>query len=181
MATNTNNGGASSMYYYYGEGPRQTDEEQDKTIVAIVVPVIIVVILVLRLLCSCLQKDSEEQDAGGPGSTARQLRPSRGQRTTEAGGRVVDRAPSSTVSGAVVEVAPAQAGEPPLVCTYTKADGWGEGTCGVCLADLADGDALRVLPACMHYFHAACVGEWLRAHGTCPLCRAPLVAPAAAA
>lgn len=180
MATNTNNGGASSMYYYYGEGPRQTDEEQDKTIVAIVVPVIIVVILVLRLLCSCLQKDSEEQDAGGPGSTARQLRPSR-QRATEAGGRVVDRAPSSTVSGAVVEVAPAQAGEPPLVCTYTKADGWGEGTCGVCLADLADGDALRVLPACMHYFHAACVGEWLRAHGTCPLCRAPLVAPAAAA
>jgi hypothetical protein len=85
------------MYYYYGEGPRQTDEEQDKTIVAIVVPVVIVVILVLRLLCSCLQKDSEEQDAGGPGSTAGQLRPSR-QRTTEAGGRVVDRAPSSTVT-----------------------------------------------------------------------------------
>ncbi|CAD6255590.1 unnamed protein product [Miscanthus lutarioriparius] len=73
---------------------------------------------------------------------------------------------------------PVRAAEPPLVCTYRKADGWREGSCGVCLADLADGDAVRVLPACMHYFHAACVGEWLCAHATCPLCRAPLVAPA---
>jgi hypothetical protein len=62
----------------------------------------------------------------------------------------------------------------PLVCTYLRADGWpAEAACAVCLAELADGDALRVLPVCMHYFHAACVGEWLRAHDTCPLCRAP--------
>ena len=53
--------------------------------------------------------------------------------------------------------------------------------CGVCLADLEDGVAVRVLPACMHYFHAACIGEWLRGHETCPLCRAPLVGPAAVA
>jgi hypothetical protein len=63
---------------------------------------------------------------------------------------------------------------PPLVCTYRSVDGWREGSCGVCLVDLADGEAVRVLPACMHYFHAACVGEWLRAHHTCPLCRAPV-------
>jgi hypothetical protein len=73
-----------------------------------------------------------------------------------------------------VAQAPMHAVSPPLVCTYRKADGWREGSCGVCLADLADGEAVRVLPACMHYFHAACVGECLRAHHTCPLCRAPV-------
>ncbi|CAN6312357.1 unnamed protein product [Urochloa humidicola] len=62
----------------------------------------------------------------------------------------------------------------PLVCTYRRADGWREAACAVCLAELADGEAVRVLPACMHYFHAECVGEWLLAHATCPLCRAPL-------
>ncbi|AQK87739.1 Putative RING zinc finger domain superfamily protein [Zea mays] len=68
----------------------------------------------------------------------------------------------------------------PLVCTYLRADGWpAEAACAVCLAELADGEAVRVLPVCMHYFHAACVGEWLRAHHDCPLCRAPLAPPAA--
>ncbi|KAF8647785.1 hypothetical protein HU200_065200 [Digitaria exilis] len=61
-----------------------------------------------------------------------------------------------------------------LVCTYLRADGWRESSCSVCLAELADGEAVRVLPACMHYFHAAYVDEWLRKSATCPLCRAPL-------
>ncbi|CAL4985805.1 unnamed protein product [Urochloa decumbens] len=69
-----------------------------------------------------------------------------------------------------------QAAGPPLVCRYRRADGWRERSCGVCLSELADGEIIRVLPACMHYFHAACVGEWLSAHHTCPLCRAPLAA-----
>ncbi|KAJ1256673.1 hypothetical protein BS78_K334500 [Paspalum vaginatum] len=69
----------------------------------------------------------------------------------------------------------------PLVCTYRRADGWAEAACAVCLAELDDGVGVRVLPVCMHYFHADCVGEWLRAHDTCPLCRAPLDPPAAAA
>ncbi|WVZ48905.1 LOW QUALITY PROTEIN: hypothetical protein U9M48_000299 [Paspalum notatum var. saurae] len=69
----------------------------------------------------------------------------------------------------------------PLVCTYRRADGWPEAACAVCLAELDDGVAVRVLPVCMHYFHADCVGEWLRAHHTCPLCRAPLEPPDAAA
>ncbi|WVZ48955.1 hypothetical protein U9M48_000340 [Paspalum notatum var. saurae] len=66
-----------------------------------------------------------------------------------------------------------------VVCTYRKADGWAEATCAVCLAELADGVSVRVLPVCMHYFHAACVGEWLLVHHTCPLCGAPLDAAAA--
>ncbi|CAN6382164.1 unnamed protein product [Urochloa humidicola] len=71
-----------------------------------------------------------------------------------------------------------EAAGPPLVCTYRRADGWRERSCGVCLSELADGEVIRVLPACMHYFHAACVGEWFSAHATCPLCRAPLAAAA---
>jgi hypothetical protein len=66
---------------------------------------------------------------------------------------------------------------PPLVCTYREADGLVEDSYGVCLAELADGDAIGVLPACMQFFHAACVNEWLHGHDNCPLCRAPLVAP----
>jgi hypothetical protein len=52
--------------------------------------------------------------------------------------------------------------------TYRRAEG--------CLAEFGDGEAVRLLPpACMHYFHAECVGEWLQhAHETCPPRRAPL-------
>jgi hypothetical protein len=67
----------------------------------------------------------------------------------------------------------------PLLCTYQSGDErWREAAaCPVCLSDLADGETIRVLPACMHYFHPACVGEWLQSHNTCPVCRA---VPAAA-
>ncbi|KAM3292910.1 hypothetical protein ACQJBY_036505 [Aegilops geniculata] len=59
----------------------------------------------------------------------------------------------------------------PVVCAYRRGDGWREATCPVCLSDFADGETVRVLPACMHYFHATCVGEWLRRNTTCPVCR----------
>ncbi|KAL5200345.1 hypothetical protein ABZP36_021548 [Zizania latifolia] len=44
--------------------------------------------------------------------------------------------------------------------------------CVVCLQELADGDVVRVLPACRHFFHGSCIDLWLRAHSTCPVCRA---------
>uniref|UniRef100_A0A0E0LCA2 RING-type E3 ubiquitin transferase n=1 Tax=Oryza punctata TaxID=4537 RepID=A0A0E0LCA2_ORYPU len=44
--------------------------------------------------------------------------------------------------------------------------------CVVCLQELADGDVVRVLPACRHFFHGGCIELWLRAHSTCPVCRA---------
>jgi hypothetical protein len=68
----------------------------------------------------------------------------------------------------------------PLLCAYQSGnERWREAAaCPVCLSDLADGETVRVLPPCMHYFHPACVGEWLHSHDTCPVCRA---VPAAAA
>ncbi|KAF7028716.1 hypothetical protein CFC21_040584 [Triticum aestivum] len=51
--------------------------------------------------------------------------------------------------------------------------------CAVCLGQLEAGEKARRLPKCAHLFHAECVDAWLRAHCTCPMCRAP-VGPAAA-
>ena len=43
----------------------------------------------------------------------------------------------------------------------------------------------RVLPACKHAFHTACLDPWLHSKALCPVCRtaveAPPVAPEAAA
>lgn len=58
-----------------------------------------------------------------------------------------------------------------------------EGSCSICMEDLAEGDRCRALRGCDHLFHANCVEPWLLAHGTCPMCRAAVVqvqaAPAA--
>ncbi|KAF8654028.1 hypothetical protein HU200_062173 [Digitaria exilis] len=48
--------------------------------------------------------------------------------------------------------------------------------CAVCLADLRDGERLRLLPACLHAFHIDCIDAWLQSNANCPLCRAPVVA-----
>jgi hypothetical protein len=53
-----------------------------------------------------------------------------------------------------------------------------EAQCSICLGPVREGEKVRRLPACGHLFHARCVDKWLRAHPTCPLCRAAVHAAA---
>ncbi|KAM0850867.1 hypothetical protein ACQ4PT_052793 [Festuca glaucescens] len=57
--------------------------------------------------------------------------------------------------------------------TREKAAPDDETTCVVCLAEYADGNELRRLPGCRHWFHRRCVDDWLCRRSTCPLCRTP--------
>ncbi|XP_072960061.1 RING-H2 finger protein ATL39-like [Typha angustifolia] len=44
-------------------------------------------------------------------------------------------------------------------------------TCSVCLGELEEGEVVRMLPGCKHFFHVQCIDEWLGAHSSCPVCR----------
>ncbi|CAO2039332.1 unnamed protein product [Urochloa humidicola] len=52
--------------------------------------------------------------------------------------------------------------------------------CTVCLGEFRDGELIRLLPKCAHAFHVQCIDTWLRAHVTCPLCRANVIDTSAA-
>ncbi|CAN6349390.1 unnamed protein product [Urochloa humidicola] len=55
-----------------------------------------------------------------------------------------------------------------------------ERECAVCLGAMAEGEAARLLPLCMHVFHRGCVDVWLRERSTCPVCRAEVLVRRAA-
>ncbi|XP_050210986.1 RING-H2 finger protein ATL66 [Mercurialis annua] len=44
--------------------------------------------------------------------------------------------------------------------------------CCICLGVFEEGDKVKVLPECNHFFHCECVDKWLVTHSSCPLCRA---------
>lgn len=44
-------------------------------------------------------------------------------------------------------------------------------SCVICLAEFSDGDPIRFLPKCNHYFHVVCIDKWLLSHSSCPTCR----------
>ncbi|KAI4311419.1 hypothetical protein MLD38_036319 [Melastoma candidum] len=46
-----------------------------------------------------------------------------------------------------------------------------DNTCPICLCEYEAEETLRTIPECNHYFHVNCIDEWLKANGTCPLCR----------
>lgn len=46
--------------------------------------------------------------------------------------------------------------------------------CSICMDDFALNDKAKRLP-CKHLFHEPCIVEWLKLHGTCPVCRKNLV------
>ena len=42
--------------------------------------------------------------------------------------------------------------------------------CPICLEDMESGSEVRTLP-CDHFYHAACVDNWLKQKSSCPVCR----------
>ncbi|KAL1189870.1 RING-H2 finger protein ATL39 [Cardamine amara subsp. amara] len=62
---------------------------------------------------------------------------------------------------------------------YTEArgiePGIGELECVVCLNEFRDNETLRLVPPCVHVFHADCVDIWLSYRSTCPICRTDVV------
>lgn len=45
------------------------------------------------------------------------------------------------------------------------------GFCTVCQEDLIEGERVRLLRACQHMYHQACIDPWLQEKGDCALCR----------
>ncbi|KAG2586662.1 probable E3 ubiquitin-protein ligase ATL45 [Panicum virgatum] len=154
----TNSGGYDNYDYYHHQQRRSSPMTAVAAAIAVSLAAVVLLAKLLRFWLRSL-KEAQEADR-------RRVPPSSG------GGQHAAAGPPPPAPAAVsVEMARSVG---PLVCTYRRADGWQEAACAVCLAELADGEAARVLPECKHYFHAECVGEWLRAHDTCPLCRTPL-------
>ncbi|KAK9280465.1 hypothetical protein L1049_014157 [Liquidambar formosana] len=51
-------------------------------------------------------------------------------------------------------------------------------SCSICLCEYRDGEMLRMMPDCRHYFHLCCIDAWLRLNASCPVCRnSPLPTP----
>lgn len=53
----------------------------------------------------------------------------------------------------------------------------GDSECAVCLSVFEEGEEVRQMPKCKHYFHAPCIDMWLYSHTDCPLCRSPVDPP----
>lgn len=50
-------------------------------------------------------------------------------------------------------------------------------TCPICLCEVQQGEQVRSLPECNHYFHVPCIDMWLYSHSSCPICRADATPP----
>jgi hypothetical protein len=49
------------------------------------------------------------------------------------------------------------------------------GFCTICQEDLIEGERVRVIRACSHMYHQACIDPWLQEKGDCALCRTQVV------
>ncbi|WVZ12455.1 hypothetical protein V8G54_016985 [Vigna mungo] len=47
--------------------------------------------------------------------------------------------------------------------------------CSVCLSGFEEGEEVRKLLQCKHWFHAPCIDMWLYSHLDCPICRTPVL------
>ncbi|XP_019160478.1 PREDICTED: RING-H2 finger protein ATL79-like [Ipomoea nil] len=60
----------------------------------------------------------------------------------------------------------------PTVIFSAAAAGVASEECIICLGEFVEGERVRVLENCKHCFHIRCIQRWLKAHSSCPTCRA---------
>ena len=95
----------------------------------------------------------------------------RRRRQRQRQGRGVDgAAEGDPEKPAVAEPAPPPPLPPLLVysASGTRLAGAAAHECAICLAEFAEGDAVRAMPACGHGFHARCIERWLAVPATPP-------------
>jgi len=46
-----------------------------------------------------------------------------------------------------------------------------QGECAICLEEVGEGGAVKMIAYCKHVFHAECIDRWLEKQVTCPVCR----------
>ncbi len=47
----------------------------------------------------------------------------------------------------------------------------GEAICSICQEGYTDGEEIREIDHCRHFFHKTCIDPWFRQHVHCPVCR----------
>lgn len=61
--------------------------------------------------------------------------------------------------------------------TYSNSVDLDTTECPICTAEWTDGEEIRKLNMCRHYFHRPCIDRWLEEHNNCPLCRVNVIPP----
>ncbi|KAL7002443.1 hypothetical protein U1Q18_003598 [Sarracenia purpurea var. burkii] len=67
---------------------------------------------------------------------------------------------------------------PKFMFSKEGGDGIVDSACSICLCEYRDGEMVRILPECRHFFHPVCIDAWLKLNASCPVCRnSPLPTP----
>ncbi|XVF07787.1 hypothetical protein REPUB_Repub06bG0169800 [Reevesia pubescens] len=117
------------------------------TLAGIVASSLAIVAYHLLLVKYCLRRGDQDQEAGNPSDQ-------NGEFATGVQRKILETIPTLSFSREKVKEFHTDQTE-----------------CVVCLGELEEGDAVRLLPNCRHVFHVPCIDNWFLAQSSCPLCR----------
>ncbi|CAM0910423.1 unnamed protein product [Alopecurus aequalis] len=153
--------------YSYTPPSRSNDSSRGRVIAGIFIGVVASMLLYI-ILCNLCRGRSNRTRAAAAAAAAAAAGP---QPLTESSSVRVDEQPLRQAC-----VASPTAGLPAFAFSMSlkhNVTGAGEelAMCSVCLGALQLGETVRLLPVCLHLYHAECIDPWLDAHSTCPVCR----------
>lgn len=142
------------------------------TALAAVIVGIILAVVAFKYICKIVPVPTEPLDRQGrhhtPASAAHLRRPSREPRDGEQLREDFDR---QRLPGPTPPSLPAFAYNRALQKKVADTGGDEPAACAVCLGAFESGEMVRLLPVCLHLYHAECIDPWLLKHSTCPVCR----------